>query len=225
MHRTTSTPVIVKMLEMLPLLIVLAMLLAACGETSGTQTSGQGQGTAPQGGTPTLATGGSSNSTNSGGASQQATATVPSAKVTAPPQDNSRKDWSGLDVCKLLTKQEIESTAAVGPIADGAPDPEYSAAEDGRASCRFNNTSQVPTVLLAIGPLVMWDSEHNSAVDEGLNPQDFSGVGDNAFIFGDSLIAKWQSKGLTIRLTLYIQDPFQPDQAKQLAQKVYERLP
>jgi len=215
MHRTTSTP---RPVKTLPLLIALAMLLAACGETSGTQTPNQGQNTAPQ-----AATSGSNSNTSPGGASQQATA--PIARVTAPPEDNSRRDWSGVNMCKLLTKQELESTAAMGSIGDGAPDPEYSAAEDGRASCRFNNTNQVPIVLLAIGPLVMWDSEHNSAVDEGLNPQDFSGVGDNAFIFGDSLIAKWQSKGLTIRVTLYIQEPFQPDQAKQLAQKVYERLP
>lgn len=202
---------------LMALALALTLTLSACsgGDTSSPPA---GQSTASPNAKPEPSSAGSSD-----GGDQPATATVVTS--AAPTVSGNGAGWSKVNACELLTRQELE--AVVGPIgADAAPDPDYSAAIDGRASCRFNDLNGSYRVLLAIGPSIMWDSEHGAADLESLDPQNFAGIGDDAFVAGRMLVARWHGEGVTIRLSLYnFETPFDPEQAKQLILKAFARLP
>jgi hypothetical protein len=199
------------------IIIILAVVLAGCG---GGDAGSQGSQSVSQ--SPT-APGATMHPEPMGSPTQdKATATV--APATAPPATNTEMDWSKVDACKLLTAQDLEP--AVGSIdEDPKPDPDIPAS-DGKASCRYRNSENGFRAFLVIGPPAMWDSEHSSAVDGGLDPHSLSGVGDDAFSAGHSLTARWRGKGVTIDLSLLnVEVPFDIEQAKQLVLKAFGRLP
>jgi hypothetical protein len=204
--------------QSLSILIVLVIVLAGCG---GGDAGSQGSQSASQG---TPAPGATIHPSTMGNSSEGQVATVTVAPTTAPPATDSEMDWSKVDACKLLTAQDLEPV--VGAIdEDPKPDPDIPAS-DGKASCRYRNSEKGFRAFLVIGSPTMWDSEHDSAVDGALNPQSLSGVGDDAFIVGHSLTARWRGKGITVDLSLLnVEAPFDTEQAKQLVLKAFARLP
>ena len=121
-------------------------------------------------------------------------------------------DLTIVDVCGLLTREEIE--AAVGAskwnprsrTAPGAP---------GKA-CDF-----MPEVTLVVGPPDMW----MSAVVTSAGRTPIAGVGDEAFITENTLVANLKGRGI-VKLSIFdFDNPYNPEQAKALVSKVIRRLP
>jgi hypothetical protein len=123
-------------------------------------------------------------------------------------------DLTNVDPCTMLTREEVE--AIVGPL-EWSPRPATDAINGGKRC----DLAPGMKVILSVGHPEMYERESVTSIRSG----DIPGLGDEAFASERCVNALVRGKAAVHVCIFDFSGPFNQDHARQIAQKMIERLP